>query len=57
MLVEQTGYFLKLAMRCRDLGKTAFEPEVIEQLGIWATELAGMAADSGSRALQPEMAE
>jgi hypothetical protein len=57
MLVEQAGYFLKLAMRCRDLGKTAFEPEVIEQLGIWATELAGMAADSGSRAVQPEMAE
>jgi hypothetical protein len=36
---------------------TAFEPEVIEQLGIWATELAGMAADPGSRAVQPEMAE
>jgi hypothetical protein len=55
--MEQTCYFLRLARQCRDLGKTAIEPEVIEQLRIWATELAGMAEDSESRAVQPEMAE
>jgi hypothetical protein len=55
--MEQICYFLKLAQRCRDLGKTAIEPEVIEQLRIWSTELAGMAEDSKSRTVQPEMAD
>jgi hypothetical protein len=36
---------------------TAIEPEVIEQLRIWATELAEMAADLECRAVQHEMAE
>jgi hypothetical protein len=55
--MKDVSYFLKLAKRCRDLVKTALEPEVVEQLRIWATELAGMAEDSESRAVQPEMAE
>jgi hypothetical protein len=39
------------------LENIAIEPEVIEQFGIWAIELAEMAEDSESRAVQPEMAE
>ena len=54
--MKDAGHFLTLARRCRDLGRTAIEPEVIEQLRIWATELAGMAEDSESWAVQPEMA-
>jgi hypothetical protein len=57
MLMKDASYLLKLARRCRDLEKTAIAPEVIEQLRIWATELAGMAEDSEFRAVQPEMAE
>jgi hypothetical protein len=49
MLMKVASYLLKLAARCRDLGKTAVEPDVIEQLRIWATELAKMAEDSESR--------
>jgi hypothetical protein len=57
MLMIDASYLLKLARQCRDLEKTAIESEVIEQLRIWATELAGMAEDSDFRAVQPEMAE
>jgi hypothetical protein len=57
MLMKDASYILKLARRCRDLGKTSIEPEVVEQLRIWATELAGMVEDSESRAVQPEMAD
>jgi hypothetical protein len=57
MLMKDESYLLKLARRCRDLEKTAIAPEVIEQLRIWATELAGMAEDSEFRAVQPDMAE
>jgi hypothetical protein len=48
---------LKLARRCRDLEKTAIASEVVDQIRIWATELAGMAEDSESRAVQAEMAD
>jgi hypothetical protein len=51
------SHLLKLARRCRDLEKTAIESELIEQLRIWATELAGMAEDFEFRAVHPEMAE
>jgi hypothetical protein len=54
--VEQ-GSNRELARRCRYLEKTGIEPEIIEQLRIWATELAEIAEDSESRAVQPEMAE
>jgi hypothetical protein len=57
MLMKDASYFLKLARRCRDFGKTSIEPEVVEQLRIWATELAGMAEDSESRTVEPEMAD
>ena len=55
--MKDADHFLMLAKRCRDLGKTAIEPEIIEQLRIWATELAGMAKDFESWAVQPEMAD
>jgi hypothetical protein len=46
MLMKDASYILKLARRCRDLEKTEIEPEIIEQLRIWATELAEIAEDS-----------
>jgi hypothetical protein len=55
--MKDVSYLLKLAGRCQDLEKTAIAPEVVEQLRIWATELAEIAEDSESRAVQPEMAE
>jgi hypothetical protein len=55
--MKDASYLLKLARRCRDLEKTAIASEVIEQLRLWATELAEMAKDSEPRAAQPEMAE
>ena len=40
MLMNDDNHLLSLARRCLDLEKIAIEPEVIEQLRIWATELA-----------------
>ena len=39
--MKDVSYLLKLTGRCQDLEKTAIAPEVVEQLRIWATELAG----------------
>jgi hypothetical protein len=33
-------YFRKLARRCRRLSQTAAEPEVIEQMRVWAVDFA-----------------
>jgi hypothetical protein len=33
-------YFRKLARRCLGLSQTAVEPEVVEQMQVWAVELA-----------------
>ena len=55
--MQDARNFLKLARRCRELEKTAIEPEVVEQLRIWATELAEITVDLESRAVQHEMAE
>jgi hypothetical protein len=41
--MHDSNYFSNLARRCRDLGKTAIEPAAIEQLRIWAAELAEIA--------------
>jgi hypothetical protein len=57
VLMHDEIHLLRLARRCRDLEMTAIEPEVIEQLRIWATELAEMAEDLECRAVQHEMAE
>jgi hypothetical protein len=42
------------ARRCRALAKTAVEPEVIEQLRVWAVELAEEADKAEWRAAQEE---
>jgi hypothetical protein len=52
--MKDASSLLKLAGRCRDLEKTAIAPEVVEQLRIWATELAGMAEDSESGLFSPK---
>jgi hypothetical protein len=54
--MNDAGYLLNLAKRCSDLEMTAFNPEVIEQLQIWAIELAEMAENCECGAVQPEMA-
>ena len=55
--MHDANYFSNLARRCRDLEKTVTEPEVIEQLRIWATELAEIAENLESRPVEREMAE
>jgi hypothetical protein len=42
------------ARRCRALAKTAVEPEVIEQLRVWAVELVEDADELGWRAAQED---
>ena len=42
------------ARRCRALSKTAVEPEVIEQLRVWAVELAEEADQAEWRAVEAE---
>jgi len=55
--MHDANYLWNLARRCRDLGKMAIEPEIIEQLRIWATELAEIAENLESRPVEREMAE
>ena len=55
--MRDESYVSGLARRCRDLGRTTTEPEVIEQLRVWATELAEMAEDLECPAVEHEMAE
>jgi hypothetical protein len=43
------------ARRCRDLSKTAVEPEVIEQLRVWSVELAEEADQAEWRAFEVEV--
>jgi hypothetical protein len=57
MPMQDVSYLWKLARQCRDLEKTVTEPEVIEQLRIWATELAEIAENLESRPVEREMAE
>ena len=47
----------KLERRCRDFENTASKPEVIEQLKIWATELAEIADTVEGRSVQHETAK
>ena len=54
MLTHDESHLLELARRCRDLEKTAIEPEITEQLRMWATELAEALE---RRAVQHEIAE
>jgi hypothetical protein len=43
------------ARRCRALSKTAMEPEVIEQLRVWAVELAEEADQAEWQAAEGEL--
>ena len=43
------NYIRKLARRCLGLSKSAVEPEVIEQMQVWAVELADKADRSERR--------
>jgi hypothetical protein len=45
-----------LARECRERAKTAIEPEVIDQLRLWAVELADQ-ADDIERSAESESAE
>jgi hypothetical protein len=44
------NYFRKLARRCLVLSKTAVEPEVIEQMRVWAVDFADEAERRDHRA-------
>jgi hypothetical protein len=55
--MQDVSYLRKLARQCRDLEKTVTDPEIIEQLRIWATELAETAENLESRPVEHEMAE
>jgi hypothetical protein len=45
-------YFRKLARRCLGLSKTAVEPEVIEQMRLWAVDLADEADHAERREVE-----
>ena len=55
--MQDVSYLWKLARQCRDLEKTVTEPEVIEQLRVWAAELAEITENLESRPVENEMAE
>ena len=57
MQMQDVSYLWKLARQCRDLEKTVTEPEVIEQLRIWATELDEITENLESQPVEHEMAE
>jgi hypothetical protein len=52
--VQDPSSLRKQARRCRALTKTAVEPEVIEQLRVWAVELAEEAEQAEWRAAEEE---
>jgi hypothetical protein len=54
--MQDANTFRKLVTQCRALEKTAIEPEVIEQLRVWAVELAEEAEGAGRRASAHEEA-
>src|SRR5215475_11503101 len=53
-LMHDPGSLREQARRCRALSKTAVEPEVIEQLRVWAVELAEEADQAEWRAAEGE---
>jgi hypothetical protein len=55
--MQDVSYLWNLARQCRDLEKTVTDPEVIEPLRIWATELDEIAEYLESRPVENEMAE
>jgi len=51
--MRDPDYLREQAQRCRTLAKTAFEPDLIEQLRLWSVELADE-ADAVERAADGE---
>ena len=49
-------YFRKLAKRCRILSKTAGDPELVDQMRLWAVDFADEADREERRAVQGEWA-
>ena len=47
-------YLRRLAWRCRVVSKTAVETEVIEQMRVWAVDLAGEADRAERREIEEE---
>jgi hypothetical protein len=45
-------YFRKLARRCRVLSKTAVDPELVDQMRLWAVDFADEADKVERRALE-----
>ena len=52
--MHDPSHLREQARRCRALSKTAIEPEVIEQLRVWAVELADEADQAEWRAAEAE---
>jgi hypothetical protein len=50
--MKNADYFREQARRCRALSKAVIEPEVIEQLRVWAVELADEADEAERRAVE-----
>jgi hypothetical protein len=55
--MQRVNHLRDLARRCRALEKTAIDLEVIEQLKIWATELAEIAEGMEGPSVEHETAE
>jgi hypothetical protein len=52
--MQDVNYLRDLARHCRALLKTAKEPEVIDQLRVWAVDFADEADDAERRAGERE---
>jgi hypothetical protein len=53
-LISVPDHFRKLARRCRGLSKIAVEPELIEQMRLWAVDLADEADRAERREVERE---
>jgi len=51
--MKYAEYFRKLARRCRVLSKTADDPELIDQMRIWAVDFADRADEVERHAVNP----
>jgi hypothetical protein len=52
--MQDANYLRALARHCRALSKTAMEPEVIEQLRVWAVDFADEADEEERQAVERE---
>ena len=52
--MKYAEYFRKLALRCRALSRTADDPELVDQMRIWAVDFADEADEAERRAVERE---